>query len=567
MKLRITALVTAMVLAYSACICSAAEVNTSYNKITTDVIVSGELPKTAASSKLIMYCIKNSTSADEIPAESDVWQSTDVIAAMGYTTADENGAYVFPTVRVNGESADYRFYVTSYQSDKIFSSELVHIAAKSDTDGFVADISGKTAAEIAALLDGEVSDGKIGLEIPIYKMLGNSAKMQAAEALAGRNYADIEEVEKEVNKASVLPAINNVENGLDFDKLLFPDGYEDVKPYADIINENNGMSAEMSLSTFTALGKLAASERIAVLNAALAAKGTNTITDKISACQITREIANAEGYGDIDGILAAHKDVLTMFDFTKYNASKYKNDLNKELLKQSFTATADIAKFAEDYIAARNTATPAPNPGSGGGGGGGTGGTKISDVVKPNVTPQPKPEKKTFADMKYFGWAADAVNYLCERKIISGRSETEFAPQDGVTREEFVTMMVLAFSVYDENAVSRFDDVASGAWYASYVASGVNAGIISGVTDALFAVGEPITRQDIAVIAARAKKAQISDGETGFSDDGDIADYARGAVKYMKDNGYISGYEDGSFRPRRGCTRAEAAKIIYDLIK
>ena len=128
-------------------------------------------------------------------------------------------------------------------------------------------------------------------------------------------------------------------------------------------------------------------------------------------------------------------------------------------------------------------------------------------------------------------------------------------------------MMVLAFSVYDENAVSRFDDVASGAWYASYVASGVNAGIISGVTDALFAVGEPITRQDIAVIAARAKKAQISDGETGFSDDGDIADYARGAVKYMKDNGYISGYEDGSFRPRRGCTRAEAAKIIYDLIK
>ena len=52
-----------------------------------------------------------------------------------------------------------------------------------------------------------------------------------------------------------------------------------------------------------------------------------------------------------------------------------------------------------------------------------------------------------------------------------------------------------------------------------------------------------------------------------FTDFDVVADYAKDAIVFMSSNGYVNGYEDGSFRPYNNTARAEAAKLIYGIIK
>ncbi|UKI35896.1 MAG: S-layer homology domain-containing protein [Clostridiales bacterium] len=60
-----------------------------------------------------------------------------------------------------------------------------------------------------------------------------------------------------------------------------------------------------------------------------------------------------------------------------------------------------------------------------------------SDNVPETVVPDTE-KKADFADLTGFDWAKDAVDYLYQKGIVSGRNEKEFAPSDFVTREEFV---------------------------------------------------------------------------------------------------------------------------------
>ena len=169
--------------------------------------------------------------------------------------------------------------------------------------------------------------------------------------------------------------------------------------------------------------------------------------------------------------------------------------------------------------------------------------------------------------MTDFEWAKEAVSYLSEKGIINGKGNGMFEPRANVTREEFVKMLVLAFSLSDEDAGCSFSDVSSGAWFKPYVASAVKNGVINGISPELFGAGEYITRQDMAVCVFRAAGAQPEAFDDGlFTDSDKIAPYAREGISWMKKNGLISGYSDGSFAPAAFCTRAEAAKIIYEAI-
>ena len=167
--------------------------------------------------------------------------------------------------------------------------------------------------------------------------------------------------------------------------------------------------------------------------------------------------------------------------------------------------------------------------------------------------------------MENFGWAKESVENLYSKGIINGKSDSHFAPEDNVKREEFVQMIVKAFNISAEAQIN-FEDTVSDQWYYTSVASAVGAGIINGVSEKEFGIGKEITRQDAAVIAYRAVKALDSaDTETVFSDNSEISDYASEAVKVMAANGIIKG-DGGRFEPKRGLTRAEAAVIIDRLL-
>ena len=119
---------------------------------------------------------------------------------------------------------------------------------------------------------------------------------------------------------------------------------------------------------------------------------------------------------------------------------------------------------------------------------------------------------------------------------------------------------------------SGFADVEPEAWYAPFVARAKQLGIADGISGQRFGIGQGITRQDMAVMVMRAANAAETDlkekqAAVEFSDQGQIAEYAREAVDILQKAGLLSGNNDGSFAPEGLLTRAQAAKVVYLLIK
>ncbi|MDP4151973.1 MAG: S-layer homology domain-containing protein [Bacillota bacterium] len=167
------------------------------------------------------------------------------------------------------------------------------------------------------------------------------------------------------------------------------------------------------------------------------------------------------------------------------------------------------------------------------------------------------------------GWGTDYINQLALRGIVGGKGDGLFSPNDKISREEFVKLIVKLFNL-QSNDNPGFADVNSSDWYFPYVSSAYKAGIINGVGDNKFGVGQPITRQDLCKIiynAASAKNLFKSSNTISFKDSSNIASYALDAVTALNSSGYIAGDENSNFNPSSNATRQEAAKILYYLLR
>ena len=120
-----------------------------------------------------------------------------------------------------------------------------------------------------------------------------------------------------------------------------------------------------------------------------------------------------------------------------------------------------------------------------------------------------------------------------------------------------------------EEVENTFADVAD-MWYKPYVLKAKSFGIVNGISDTEFGIGSNITRQDMAVMISRTiKKLGIETEKTdvnAFADDGKVSDYAKESVLFMKSIGLIEG-NNNEFRPIDNLTRAEASKVIYELLQ
>lgn len=292
-------------------------------------------------------------------------------------------------------------------------------------------------------------------------------------------------------------------------------------------------------------------------------------------------INNAGGSG-IAGKLGLYAKDLGIESNTSYK--KYTSLGTTEKGKASYSISGTLESTPAKTAAELTTViSSAVGSGSGNGSGGGViqGGTKgnpsiaggsASSSNSSNQTNssngQSTASKSGFTDMgSVVTWADEAVTYLALNGIVNGVSENEFAPNDAVTREQFVKMAVNAAGIKTEGASSDFTDVDKNEWYYEYISAGVNAGLINGVSDTEFGLGKVVTRQDAAVILYRAAQAMGIELDGGsvksFSDKDAVADYAEEAVAAMSAAGIIEGNEDGEFMPLNGCTRAQAAVIIY----
>lgn len=172
-----------------------------------------------------------------------------------------------------------------------------------------------------------------------------------------------------------------------------------------------------------------------------------------------------------------------------------------------------------------------------------------------------------FTDIGDALWAKEAITELYACGIVNGRSANTFDPMGEVTRAEFVKMLVLAFGGFDENASSSFYDSKPGDWHYGYISTAVSKGLVNGVGDGSFGANNIISRQDMAVIIARALGGDTTASESGFSDDYAVSDYAKGAVAFVRDEAIMNGVGENTFEPLSAVTRAQAAKVIYEILK
>lgn len=203
--------------------------------------------------------------------------------------------------------------------------------------------------------------------------------------------------------------------------------------------------------------------------------------------------------------------------------------------------------------------------GSGGGGGKGTYYTDANPTVTP---PSEDITRKIFTDIPDGHWALASVEKLSKIGIIS--ESAQYRPDDFVTREEIVKMLVCAFGQLDKDAVCDFSDVNSDDWFYPYVSSAVAENIVQGMGDGRFGSGTEVSRQDAAVMVYRCAKEFLSEVHleytNSFADSGSVSEYAADAVNSLSYNKVINGYEDLTFRPFGKITRAECAQIIATLI-
>ena len=234
------------------------------------------------------------------------------------------------------------------------------------------------------------------------------------------------------------------------------------------------------------------------------------------------------------------------------------------LFAETYTNIVDIKSDVIEKILLLKDAKPAVVPGGGSSSGGSFGGGGGSNITLP--VPSTPVASAKFSDVPYTHWANTAIETLAERNVLSGYPDNTFKADNTVTREEFVKMAISAFGVAKGDAeVKAFNDVDSSFWAKSYIDIAVSAGVVNGISDSKFGIGEVVTRQDSAVIIARSLKLANANGKT-FADDASIAEYAKDAVAAMSSAGIINGYEDGTFKPNGLLSRAEAAQIIYNAL-
>jgi len=173
-----------------------------------------------------------------------------------------------------------------------------------------------------------------------------------------------------------------------------------------------------------------------------------------------------------------------------------------------------------------------------------------------------------FLDVPKDHWAEQSIEALTVDGIVNGMGNRLFAPDDMVTREQFVKMAVDSLGLQGTADGLPFEDVQTGAWYVPYVTAAYQNQMISGISAEQFGVGQPMKRQDMAVIIYRIMKQKgclpsksVSRFDS-FEDAEEIDDYAKEAVQVLCDGGMISGMSAAQYAPQAFVTRAQAARMI-----
>lgn len=186
--------------------------------------------------------------------------------------------------------------------------------------------------------------------------------------------------------------------------------------------------------------------------------------------------------------------------------------------------------------------------------------------------------REPMEDISEDAWYGDDVLDLRMNNVVKGYDDGTFRPDKPVTRAEFVTMIVRMTGEDANNEVSEssFTDVSPNDWYAPYLRYAKTNDIVKGMPDGSFHPNNPISRAEAVQILSNlalgmeqehfANRQDHRSYDEGFKDVQDNAWYAEG-VRTAYIYGLVDGTEEGRFEPTRLLNRAEAARLIHNVLK
>ncbi len=476
--------------------------------------------------------------------------------------------YIDETVIGANGVAKFDFKIKSFDEFTIrFSSKDFAVPGTSKKD--ITLLSETEASDlIESVLDSSDVSGAIesnayvlNVNLDFYNDLTNKAPVETA-LKNNKDKIDITNFNSYFDEAVIFSYLKTVNDSDKIVKML--EYYEDSYLKLDQVNPAN------IYETYTSMDSDVKSKLIASLKTA-SNSSFSALRNNFNELVILTALKNYDKT-QLDKVFTDNSDYVSLSGYSALTYADKSDILGKLMSDKQIKTVSDIeTKYITYYAQTMNPGILPPVPGGGGGGGGGasTNVTVDKELVTPE-TPDRMDLNTDFTDLGSHEWAKEAIETLAKSEIISGKGNRQFCPGDNITREEFTKIMVLAFDLYSDKFICEFTDVTENDWFYTYVASGKEAGLIVGRDDGSYGVGQPITRQDMAVMVHRLlakliKMDRVTDMSKEYDDMAEVSGYAANSVKILLNAGIMQG-DNNKFHPTNNATRAEAAQLIFNII-
>jgi hypothetical protein len=187
--------------------------------------------------------------------------------------------------------------------------------------------------------------------------------------------------------------------------------------------------------------------------------------------------------------------------------------------------------------------------------------TKAEVIDPAQISPPAVPE---FSDIGGH-WAKDDIIGLTKRGVISGFADGTFRPENTITREQAVTLLLRLIQRPISATVSTyFSDISKSRWSNFYIQTALELGILNLGTS--FSPEEPMSREEMSVMVCKILQLPQDKNTLDFLDTSDIVEDHKGYIGTLVKVGIISGFEDSTFRPKALLTRAQSAAIMNRIL-
>lgn len=504
--------------------------------------------------------------------------SEESLCAIKQVKADSDGKFTAELgMDLNGESG-YFPYIVSGENIAAPIRSSIYYASKATIQGLVQRINDATDySQVKPILQTDADLDilySIGMSRKDYELITDSTddalKGESLTRIAKKLFADGQDYSLD-DYTAMLTVINNA---VSLEKLLHLPSSQQAD-YAKSILEKTDLDLTKcgfeKLSTSEAqwlFGQLAKDADTALLS-------VDTFKTYMKGMSCVA-ILNFADWRDVSDRIVTYKSYLEEaagVTITKTITEDLCSDFATSANTSKFESAQKVVDYINNYV---ETTTP-PSGGSLSGGGG----SKFSDISvgaglidsgngSENVgTNAGSAAGNGLSDINDVEWASESIKLLFDKGIVSGDDSGKYNPTNSITRAEFVKMIVTAFGLEGASSSMIFSDVADDAWYKEFVKIAAANGIVTGA-DGKFSPDDFVTREDVAVIVARAMKRAALKPET--ADKGDFADieqahdYSKESIRYLRLCGVIDGYEN-NYSPLDECSRAEMACLVANVLK